>query len=60
MSMAVVCTVQTRGDVLDALPDPDVEAIGLERWPLGRVVAVQENAIRSTGDDEKIAAISLR
>jgi len=27
----------------------------LERWPLGRVVAVQENVIRSAGDDEKIA-----
>jgi hypothetical protein len=27
----------------------------LERWPLGRVVAVQEIAIRSAGDDEKIA-----
>jgi hypothetical protein len=27
----------------------------LERWPLGRVVAVQEIAIRSVGDDEKIA-----
>jgi hypothetical protein len=27
----------------------------LERWPLGRVVAVQENAIRSAGNDEKIA-----
>ena len=28
----------------------------LERWPLGRVVAVQEIAIRSGDDDEKIAA----
>jgi hypothetical protein len=27
----------------------------LERWPLGRVVAVQSIAIRSAGDDEKIA-----
>jgi hypothetical protein len=27
----------------------------LERWPLGRVVAVQEIAIRSVGDDEEIA-----
>jgi hypothetical protein len=27
----------------------------LKRWPLGRVVAVQEIAIRSAGDDEKIA-----
>lgn len=27
----------------------------LTRWPLGRVVAVQEIAIRSAGDDEKIA-----
>jgi hypothetical protein len=26
-----------------------------ERWPLGRVVAVQEIAIRSAGDGEKIA-----
>ena len=26
-----------------------------ERWPLGRVVAVQEIAIRSPGDDEKIS-----
>jgi hypothetical protein len=27
----------------------------LARWPLGRVVAVQETAIRSAGDGEKIA-----
>lgn len=27
-----------------------------ERWPLGRVVGIQEIAIRSRGDDEKIAA----
>jgi len=27
----------------------------LESWPLGRVVAVQEIAIRSAGDDQKIA-----
>jgi hypothetical protein len=27
----------------------------LARWPLGRVVAVQEVALRSVGDDEKIA-----
>jgi len=27
----------------------------LTRWPLGRVVAVQEIAIRAAGDDEKIA-----
>jgi len=29
--------------------------LSLERWPLGRVVAVQEIAIRSGRDDEKIA-----
>ena len=102
MSMAVGCSAQTQGDVLDGLPDPDAEAIGKirdakqwhnpyvivnrdgyelilhdrprttersnlaaledalvklprERWPLGRVVAVQENSIRSIGDDERIA-----
>lgn len=102
MSMAVGCSAQTRGDVLDGLPDPDAEAIGKirdaqqwrnpyvivnrdgyelilpdrprttersnlaaledallklprERWPLGRVVAVQENSIRAIGDDEGIA-----
>ena len=27
----------------------------LERWPLGRVVAVSENGLRSPGDNEKIA-----
>jgi hypothetical protein len=27
----------------------------LERWPLGRVVAVQENGLRNPGDNEKIA-----
>ena len=26
-----------------------------EGWPLGRVVAVQENSLRSEGDDERIA-----
>jgi hypothetical protein len=26
----------------------------LERWPLGRVIAIQENALRSKGDDERI------
>jgi hypothetical protein len=25
-----------------------------EQWPLGRVIAIQENALRSTGDDERI------
>jgi hypothetical protein len=25
------------------------------RWPLGRVVAVAENSLRSKGDDEEIA-----
>jgi hypothetical protein len=25
-----------------------------EQWPLGRVIAIQENAVRSKGDDEKI------
>jgi hypothetical protein len=25
------------------------------RWPLGRVVAVEENPLRSKGDDERIA-----
>ena len=29
--------------------------LSLERWTLGRVVAAQESAIRSAGDDEKIA-----
>jgi hypothetical protein len=28
----------------------------LQRWPLGRVVAVQEAGLRSPGDDPKIAA----
>lgn len=27
----------------------------LERWPLGRVVAVSESGLRSPGDDAKIA-----
>src|SRR3989442_8396939 len=27
----------------------------LDRWPLGRVVAVQENGLRSPGDNEKIS-----
>ena len=27
----------------------------LDRWPLGRVVAVQENGLRSPGDDEKVS-----
>ena len=27
-----------------------------ERWPLGKVVAVQENVLRSPGDDTKIAS----
>ncbi|MFN2531868.1 MAG: hypothetical protein ABR555_11275 [Pyrinomonadaceae bacterium] len=29
-------------------------ALGIERWSLGRVVAVQENGLRSPGEDEKI------
>ena len=28
----------------------------LKRWPLGRVVGVQENGLRSPGDDAKIAS----
>jgi len=28
----------------------------LERWPLGKVIAVSESGLRSPGDDEKIAA----
>jgi hypothetical protein len=28
----------------------------LDRWPIGRVVAVQENGLRSPGDNEKISA----
>jgi hypothetical protein len=31
-------------------------SLSREQWPLGRVVAVQENAIRSQGDDERIAS----
>ena len=27
----------------------------LDRWPLGRVVAVQENSLRNLGEDEKIS-----
>jgi hypothetical protein len=27
----------------------------LDRWPLGRVVAIQENGLRSPGDNEKIS-----
>jgi hypothetical protein len=27
----------------------------LDRWPLGRVVAVQENGLRSPGDNEKVS-----
>ena len=27
----------------------------LDRWPLGRVVAVEENGLRSPGDNEKIS-----
>jgi hypothetical protein len=27
----------------------------IDRWPLGRVVAVQENGLRSPGDNEKIS-----
>jgi hypothetical protein len=30
-------------------------ALRLDRWPLGRVVAVQENGLRSPGDNENIS-----
>jgi hypothetical protein len=30
-------------------------SLGLERWPLGRVVAVAENGLRSPGDNKKIS-----
>ena len=29
--------------------------LGLERWPLGRVVVVQESGLRNPGDNEKIS-----
>ena len=31
-----------------------LKELKLDRWPLGRVVAVQENGLRSPGDNEKI------
>ncbi len=32
-----------------------LKELKLDRWPLGRVVAVQENGLRSPGDNEKIS-----
>ena len=32
-----------------------LKELKLDRWPLGRVVAVEENGLRSPGDNEKIS-----
>jgi hypothetical protein len=32
-----------------------LKELKLDRWPLGRVVAVQENGLRNPGDNEKIS-----
>jgi hypothetical protein len=32
-----------------------LKEVKLDRWPLGRVVAVQENGLRNPGDNEKIS-----
>lgn len=32
-----------------------LKELKLDRWPLGRVIAVQENSLRSPGENEKIS-----
>lgn len=35
--------------------EKELAELGIDRWPLGRVVAVQENGLRSPGENETIS-----